>query len=176
MGVASILGSIINPLLIDRSVWAVKLADGRFLSERDMVRDPRYDHDLRHPGKRPFDWSLDLVGTGDILKIKELWLVCPPNKISPLGNTARLPIVEPGTAFQFKTANVDALGSWGRTVVSQVIGRVTNKETGECECFIWDNEIKAMGTYNTNIYKFGSWRDGVAPIGALALSVQGFKL
>src|SRR5438045_1897656 len=103
--VTTALGAIINPFVIHHAVWAVKLSTGKFLSERDMVWDSlQREHGAdgifpTRPNKRPFDWTLDLVQTGDVRKIRELWLVCPPNPHSPFGNTARLPIVEPGTAF-----------------------------------------------------------------------------
>src|SRR5690242_11064514 len=90
-----------QPLMkIDRSYWAVKLKNDQWLSEARLTYDKG---SFRH-----FDWSNDLVATGDVLKIKELWLLCPPNKFSPLGNTARLVIEEPGTAFQFKVGHADS--------------------------------------------------------------------
>lgn len=165
------LGAILSPLLIDHALWAAKLASGKLVSEHDTVSD------LRHGSKRALDWSLDLVATGDVLKIKELWLICPPNVVSPLGNTARLPIVEPGTAFQFKVASLHALGRWERQVEALVIGRVDNKETGDCTCFIWDTDLSAMSTpYHTNIYAFAPWRDGIAPLGKLSHEVLGLRL
>lgn len=178
--VTSFLGSLVAPFLIDEAFWAVKMQDGRFLSERDTVRDGNLlegDLPLHRASKRPLDWTLDLVSTGDVLKIKELWLLCPPSLGNPLGQTARLPIVEPGTAFQFKVGYVD--GNPGGTLRSrahQLIGRVIDKESGTCECFLWDVGLQKLGMWNTSVYDFQSWRPEVAHVGALALDVLGLRL
>lgn len=178
--VTSFLGSLVSPFLIDEAFWAIKLTNGTFLSERDTVRDGNLlegDLPLHRAGKRPLDWTKDLVSTGDIRKVKELWLICPPSLGNPLGQTARLPIVEPGTAFQFKLGYVDSIpGSSLRSRAHQVIGRVTDKESGACECFLWDVGLQKLGMWNTSVYDFQSWRPEVAPMGALALDVLGLSL
>lgn len=178
--VETALGAKLHPLLVDRPVWAVKLDSKRngvrFLSEIDWV------------GSRPFDWTLDLIDTGDILDVTELWLICPPNPHSSAGNTARLPITEPGTAFQFKNKTLQP----GMESISLVIGRVDNKETGECTCFIYDGFRQGLLTPDTlfvdeatgitchpcrtSIYRFGTWHEAVAPIGALSHAVIGLRL
>ncbi len=163
------IGSVIHPFVIDYAIWCVRLNSGRFLSERDMVRDPMTQL------KRPFDWTLDLVNTGDTQHISELWLICPPNPTSPLGNTAKLPITEPGTAFQFKTRHL-SVGT-GEPSYHQIIGRVDNKETGDCTVFVWDHIAQGMTPpMRNNIYDFLSWRPEVGRIGPLALDVLGLKL
>ncbi len=88
------LGAVIHPFMIDHPIWAVKLSTGKFLSERDYVWDEMQREQgagglklFSRPNKRPFDWTLDLCNTGDVMKITELWMVCPPNPTSPLGNT-----------------------------------------------------------------------------------------
>lgn len=167
--VKTALGAIISPFAIKHALWCVKLANGRFLSECDLVRD----YSLQR--KRPFDWTLDLVNTGDVMQIRELWMVCPPSPTSPLGNTARLPITEPGTAFQFKTKHL-SLGV-GEPVFHQIIGRVDDKATGACTYFVWDHLLRAMSTpLPNNIYDFQSWRPEVGRIGALGLDVLGLRL
>lgn len=169
--VKSALGAVLSPLLIKHSLWAVKLDNGKFLSERDEVVD------AAHGTKRPFDWTLDLIDKGDIHRVRELWLFCPPSKASPLGNTARLPILESGTAFQFKVASLSGFFDLEKCVESHVIGRVDNKETGDCTCFIWDGPLQVMSQpWKSNIYHFGSWREGIAPIGALSQEVMGLRL
>jgi hypothetical protein len=180
---------------ITRSYWAVKLSTGERLCEARVTTD------LLRATERHFDWTLDLVATSDVLKIKELWLLCPPSKTSPLGNTARLDISEPGTAFQFKIAMVDsAIASMvDRSVQAHVIGRVTNKETGACDCYIYDPVEGGMITPETqiydpvqgirkdengqpvyagrtNVYSFHSWRPGLAPPGQLHLDRLGVRL
>lgn len=162
--ITSVLGSIVGVFLPDRPYWAVKLSTGKWACELDRR------------GDRPFDWTLDLIDTGDIKKIRELWLFCPPNPANPFGQTARLPITEPGTAFQFKVANLDAFGGQGRSLASQVIGRVVDKHEQICECFVWDAGLNALGTYNTTIPNFGSWRPEIAPIATLSHEVLGLSL
>jgi hypothetical protein len=170
--IQSVLGATVGKLLKDRCYWAVKLSDGSWQSELDWRVDNRFPNSIR-----PFDWTLDLVATGDVLKIKELWLFCPPNKTSPLGNTARLPITEPGTAFQFKTASVHGFATDNKVIEAQIIGRVTNKETGECECFIWDYQLNCMSQpYKTSIYNFSSWRDGIVAPGLLSVEALGIRV
>lgn len=172
MSVTSILGSLISPFLVSEAFWCVKLSNGKFQTERDIVRDGNWP-----TGRRPFDWALDLVASGDIRRVKELWLICPPNPGNPLGQTAKLPIVEPGTAFQFKVGFVD--GNIAGTVqsrASQLIGRVTDKVNGDCECFVWDVGLRALGTWNSNIYHMGSWRADIAPPTQLAFDVLGLSL
>ena len=168
--VQTALGAVLSPLLLARPVWAVKLTTGKWLSERD------YKVDTQAGRKRPFDWTLDLIDTGDISKVKELWIIAPPGPGDILGVTRSLTITEPGIAFQFKVGNVDAWGGMERGMESQVIGKVTNKETGECECWIYDAQLKQMGSYYSSVYKFGSWREGIAPIGALSHDVMGLRL
>lgn len=164
--ITSALGATIGRLFGDRAYWAAKLQDNRWLCELDTRNG------------RPFDWTLDAVDTGDVLRIRELWLFCPPNAISPLGNTARLPITEPGTAFQFKVASLDGfLDGMERRIESQIIGRVDDKSTGACTCFIWDAQLKVMSQpWQSNIHRFGSWREGIAKIGALSPEVLGVRL
>jgi hypothetical protein len=168
--VTSILGSFIGHILPDRPYWAVKLSSWKMLNELDL------QFDALRKDTRPFDWTLDLVSTGDILKVTELWLFCPPNALNPRGQVARLPITEPGTAFQFKVGTVDSFAEQGRAMTSQVIGRVNDKVTGACECFVWDRTLNAMGTWKTTITHMGSWREGAPFIGALEPHVLGLKL
>lgn len=180
---------------LDRSYWAVKLDNDEWICEKRTIFDIKY-------GLRNFDWSNDLVATGDVMRIKELWLFCPPNKYSPVGNTARLIIEEPGTAFQFKVSHADSnIAMTTRTLQGHIIGKVTNKENGSCECFIWDPiqqgmitpetqilDPKTMGPLKdehgkiiyagkTSVNDFHSWRPGsIAPLGQLHLPTLGVKL
>lgn len=181
---------------IDRSYWAVRLSTGEWLCEA------RTKTDLRTGMERFFDWSNDLVANGDVLKIRELWLLCPPSRTSPLGNTARLDITEPGTAFQLKIATIDSsIVASSRTVQAHIIGRIDNKETGECTCYIWDTVQDGLCTPETmiydpmtgsakrdehgnlayagktSVYNFHSWRPGsLAPLGRLELATVGVRL
>jgi len=126
--------------------WAVKLDSGKWLREIDE----RFD--LARATRRRMDWALDLVADGQTNHIRELWLFCPPGRLSPTGNSARLPLKQhahlalPGTFFQFKVATVDATmgGVVGRRVESQVIGHVYDQASGDCVCFIWDAQLRVM--------------------------------
>ena len=169
--VTSVLGSMVGLLLPDRPYWAVKLSTGKWACELDTRKDARIPG-----GVRTFDWTLDLVDTGDIARVRELWLFCPPNPMHPMGQTARLPIVDPYSCFQMKVGMVHAFGASDRYMASQIIGRVTNKVEGDCECFVWDAELNAMGTWNSNVYRMGSWREGIAPQGDLSFEVLGLRL
>lgn len=164
-----------TPLVIPTvlSYWAVKLSSGQWCTERDRVKD------TRHPlGERPFDWTLDLVGTGDIARIRELWLLCPPTTFSPAGSTGHLLIKERGTPFQFKVKSTSGLSPLVHAQrESQVIGRIDEKLSGRCTCFIYDHEWEVLSTpYVTSIHNFGTWRPGIAPITNLSQEVLGFDL
>lgn len=182
-------------LELDRSYWAVRLTTGEWVCEA------RIKTDVYKGVERHFDWSNDLVATGDVDRITQLWLLCPPSKTSPLGNTACLDITEPGTAFQLKLATVDSniVGSV-KLPQAHIIGRVTNKETGACECFIWDEYEQGLLTPETMIYDpvtggarrdqdgnleyagrtninhFHSWRSSLAPPGRLELRTVGVRV
>lgn len=153
---------ILTPLM-QYSYWQVVLSTGRILSELDIVSNQQIQ------GKRAADWTLDLISTGDISKVTEIHL------ISPGYHPAILKITEPGTAFQFKNASVLAMGETGRQLEAQIIGRVDDKVTGACTCYIWDR-VLGLGKYGSNINRFGTWRPGIAPIGALSQEVMGLKL
>lgn len=159
-------------LEISRAWWAVKLDSGEWLCEA------RLHTDIAAATERHFDWYYDLVGTGDVRRIKELWLLCPPNKLSPLGNTARLPITTPGTAFDFKVASASSnfVETW-RNQEAHIIGRVTDRATGDCECFVWDERYQMLcAGFRSNVHNFGTWRDSLPPRGALALEKIGVEL
>jgi hypothetical protein len=129
-----------------KSYWAVRLKDNRgWLQECDGV-----------------DWTDDLVGSGDIKHVEELWLFCPPNPWSPRGNTARIPIPVAGRAFQFKGASIDfsmAGNVIDKRVEYQIIGRIDEPKTQECVCFIYDYRLEMMfANYHTHLNTFGNWR------------------
>lgn len=160
------LGNAIDPSM---SHWTVLLSTGKTRSERELI--PTLRAGMR--GVRPLDWTIDLVSTGDIYRVKEISLNCPD------GRKATLEIIEPGTVFQLKTRSLNFLGASSNPLEYQVIGRVLDKASGQCECFIWDyhpNGPEHLLAYRSNIYQFGSWRDNIMPLGVLAHDVQGFRL
>lgn len=158
----------------DRSYWAVKLNTDKWRCEMDIVVDFQV-------GKRHLDWTLDIASTDDWAKIVELWMICPPTPISPAGNTARLPISPAGTAFQLKVGFVDSsIGESFQRQVAQMIGRVTNQETGDCEVFVFDYGLPGLvALWKTNVFNMGTWRPNIpgqpsiAPIGRLSFPVLG---
>ena len=170
MGVASSLYAIGDALDPRLAYWSALLTTNKRWSERQLV--PTLIAGQR--GLRKLDWALDLVSTGDVHKIKELTLHCPD------GRTAVLEISPDQPAFQFKTKSLNMLGADGIDLEFQVIGRVLDKVSGRCECFVWDYRPKAgepnLVAYKSSIYHFGAWRDTITPLGALGIDVQGFRL
>jgi hypothetical protein len=152
------------------SYWSALLTNGKLRSELEII--PTLTNGVA--GTRKLDWTLDLASTGDTDRIKELTLHCPN------GQEATLEIVEPGTAFHFVTKSVDAFGSNSAGREAQIIGRVIDKASGACECWIWDYRPfagqKQLIAYQSTIQQFGAWRQNLMPIGALAIDVQGFRL
>lgn len=148
--------------------WRAILTTGKRLTKHQIVWDQMLGK------QRELDWTLDLLSTGDILKIKELHLVYPG-----LFRSARLKITEPGTAFQFcrQVKGIDPCsGQTFDQVEAQVIGRVTDKENGLCEGYIWDRVKGLLGYQDISIYEFPSWREGLMPPGKLNLDVLGVRL
>lgn len=149
-------------ILDGRSYWKVKLTTGKEFSECD------HSFDLLR-GLRSVDWALDVVGSGDNARIAELTLCTPQGD-------ATMPITESYTAFQLKRGISD-LFTLNRTLQAQIIGRVDNKETGDCTAVIWDVvEQKLYIDHKTNVRNFKTWREGMADIGALNLEVVGVRL
>lgn len=157
------------------SHWEVVLTTGKVLTEYQLV------YDFGRACHRQIDWSLDLNTTGDLYKIKELWLICPGGHRTTfrggVERPIRLEITEPGTAFQFKHGTFNTLGVTSKNVEAQIIGKITNKEDGDCICWIWDR-IHGLIEYQSNINNFGMWRpnSGLIPLTKLSLEVVGLRL
>jgi hypothetical protein len=142
--------------------------DKRWMSTQEIMQHPE------HLMERPIDWTLDILSTGDILKIKELQLFYPG-----LLRHAKLKITESGTAFQFcrQVKGFDPSSGEGfDRVEAQVIGRVFDKENGLCQGYIWDRVQGLMDYTDVSIYDFPSWRKGLPAPGALCLDVLGVRL
>lgn len=161
MGIGTSLQALQQVIDPARSHWEVVLTSGRVITEHKLVLD------FKRGGYRQIDWALDLNATGDLLKIKELWLICPNNQ------KAMLRIDEPGTAFQFKNKSMESSGF--NCIEAQCIGKVTNKEEGDCECWLYDR-LKGLIPYKSNINNFGAWRDGLIPLTHLSQEVVGLRL
>lgn len=155
---------IITPLSLKQySYWEVALTSGRVINELDTVKDDR--------GERLVDWTLDLCSTGDARRVKEVRIICPG-----LMKHGVIKLKERQTAFQFKNSSKvhDGVRQY-RILEAQVIGRVSNLDTGQCDCFIWDRMLGLI-KYQSTIVNFGSWRPGIAPIKSLSLDVMGLRL
>lgn len=161
------LGDALDPSL---AYWSILLRSGKEWSECSLI--PTFIAGQK--GIRKLDWALDIVSTDDIHRIKELSLHCPDGRKAVLEITPDMP------AFQFKGKSLNMLGAGDRALEYHVIGRVIDKLSGRCECFIWDYRPKPgelnLIAYKSSIYHFGGWRDTICPVGALGLEVQGFKL
>lgn len=164
--------TVLNP---NKSKWEVVLTTGKTITEDQLVLD------IRRGGYRQIDWALDLNTTGDLLKIKELWLITPGGHRTVHRGASEIPIVlqitEPGTAFQFKHTNHDFLGGSGRIIEAQCIGKITDKDTGDCQCWIWDR-VLGLIEYKSNVNNFGMWRknSGLMPLTKLSHDVTGLRL
>jgi len=168
MSLSSSLAAMSAAFVPRTAYWSVRLSTGTRLSERQLV--PTWHEGQR--GVRVLDWTLDLVATGDIARVREVSLFCPDGRVATLDITPDMP------AFQFKTKSLEMLGAGA--LEYQVIGRVVDKESGRCECFAWDYRPKPgeshLVAYKTSVFHFGAWRDTVTPLGALSLEVQGLRL
>jgi hypothetical protein len=148
--------------------WRVILSNGRKINGYEKRPG------LKLNEERPIDWSLDIVSTRDYLNIKELQLVYPG-----VLRHVSLKITEPGTAFAFVRQVHGMDMSSGRVldhVEAHIIGRVTNKEEGICEGYIWDRVQGLLQYEDVSIYEFPSWRPGLMPPGRLSLEVLGLRL
>jgi hypothetical protein len=169
--VSSLLGAPLAPYFTSTACWAVKLSTGDFLSERDSVKDEKYPG-----GIRAFDWTLDMVATGDWRKIRELWLLCPPSPGNPLGQGAQLIIERPGTAFQLKVGFVHGGASAEQGTACQLIGRVYDPYSGQCSVFAWDNEMQQLVQFQTSVYDFVPWRPEIGRLHGLSHDTLGLSL
>lgn len=143
------------------SYWSVILKTGRAYTELDIV-----DTDLIR-GVRPLDWYLDIVATGDVARIAELWMHTPAGDVA-------LKVIEPYSAYIF---NSSLLSLDGRSKVAQIIGRVDDKDAGTGVAFIWD--VAMQQVYRDDlacVRDFAAWRPGICAIGALALENIGVRL
>lgn len=181
MSIKTSLATVANVVNPQRPHWEVVLTTGKTISEHGIV--------LRD-GIRPIDWTLDLVSSGDIFKVKEIWMMFPQElsyhtrieKGNPLHQRINgkvgsvvIPIKERGCVFQIKVKSLDGFGSNTSTFEFQLIGAVGDKETGDCHCYIWDRKL-GLVAYKTSIYDFGTWREDIAPLHHISHSVVGLNL
>lgn len=144
------------------TLWEVELTSGKKIKENQLSFDF-----LR--GSRRIDWALDIISTGDIHNIKMLYLHTPRG-------LQWIEIREKDTAFQFKRGTQMFFQVGDNVANAHIIGRIEDKETGNCSAIVYDYFTKETYFLGTNIFNFGSWREGVAPVGPMNLDVLGIKL
>ncbi len=167
----NIILPVAKTIFTGQSYWKVLLTSGKEVSELGT----KVEHTM-HPrtGKivarrRKIEWLEDLTATGDVAHIKEL-ILCTPQ------GHAHLLVSEPYTAFQLHRGFSSLFGS-ERFTTAQIIGRVDNKETGDCTAVIWDGlEQKLYIDHKTTVLGFKRWREGVTDVGAISLEVVGVRL
>lgn len=150
----------LTTLAAGQSFWRVRLSTGRIMSELGTV------HDLRRGTTRHMEWLEDLIGSGDIARVREVTLCTPRGDV-------HLVVEEPYTAFQFSQGMVSLEG---RRKSAQVVGVVTDKAIGACEYAVWDVAMQQVYTGTTSVYSFEAWRPGVVPFGALNLAALDVRL
>jgi hypothetical protein len=155
----------LRAFIVGESYWKVTFTNGKTLSELDTK--PYIDGD-KVVRVRSVEWLEDVIGSGDLRNVKEAMLVTPQG-------VAHFTVTEPYTVFQFSRGTLAAL-TGERIKNFQSIGVVVDKDTGECECAIWDQQSKQLYTMFNNVKDFVAWREGVIPIGMLnikALDLRG---
>lgn len=151
-----------NMIFTGRSYWTAKLTTGREVSELGMSFDL-----LR--GRRPINWHLDVVGSGDNARVKELTINTPRG-------AATLFITAPHTAFAFSNG-LNEISTGQRRTLAQIIGRVDNAETGDCTCLIWDALCQSLILdFEANVRDFRTWNTNIPSPGPLNIAALGVIL
>jgi len=148
----------IRAFVAGESYWRVIFQSGKELSELDTKPYLDGEKVLRVRG---VEWLEDIIGSGDLRNVKEAMLVTPQG-------TAHFTVTEPYTVFQFSRGTFSMLAN-ERIKNVQVVGVVTDHDTGECECAIWDQQSRQLYTMFNNVKNFVKWRDGVIDIGIINL-------
>lgn len=156
----------VRTFLLGESYWKVRFTSGRELSELDIK--PYLDGN-RVMRRRSVEWLEDIIGSGDIARVRKVMLCTPQG-------TAHIEAREPYTAFQFSRGVMNMLGSqYARVKNCQVVGVVTDKETGGCDCAIWDAQTRQLYTMRNCVKNFSAWREGVIPVGRLNIEAMDLR-
>ena len=146
--------------LLGESYWKVVFQSGRELSELDTFTFS----DGTTQRVRDVEWLEDVIGAMELRNVREAMLYTPRG-------TAHFTVTEPYTVFQFSRGTQVLIGDKSERIKNmQCVGVVTDQETGDCECVIWDMQTKQLYTLFNNVRNFTAWREGVADIGLLNLS------
>jgi hypothetical protein len=169
-------------MLAGESYWSVKMSSGKIWSELDekAIELPT-KHGMKQYLVRRLEWKEDLIDSGDIKNVKEIHLHTPQG-------IACTHVGEEYTGFQF-SRGTSALLTGEKLKNLQVIGAVTDKDTGECTFalwdyqdrnlyvdMIWDAERKVTYRGHNNVRNFKAWRDGIIDIGALNLTAMDVRI
>lgn len=154
--------------LSGRAFWGIELEDGGWYTQLHTLVD------VVRGCERELQWYDDIVATSDVLRIKELWLFCPKSRETPLGATCELDIKEKGTAF-YCAGKASSLGV-GRYPTFTLIGRVNDKDSGDCEMYIWDALVRRCYHHRSNVRNISQWRKGGPIVGKLALDRIGLRI
>lgn len=163
-------------ILAGESYWRARFTNGKWLSELDEKPVSINGQQYR---VRRVEWLDDVIGSGDLKNLKEIALHTPKG-------TAHIYVQEPYTGFQFSRGTLGMLNG-ERIKNIQIIGAVIDKTTGACTSAIWDYQAQQLYVDRlwdgqsekdgfNNVYHFQAWRDGIAAIGPLNLSVMDVRL
>ena len=156
----------IRAFVYGESYWEVVFKSGKTLSELDKKTYLDGNKVIR---RRAIEWKEDLINSGDLKNIKEVRLHTPEG-------TAHLTVTEPYTAFQFSRGVMNMIGSeYERVKNCQIAGVVIDKDTGECECAIWDAQTRQLYTMINNVKHFIAWRSGTADVGMLNIEAMDLR-
>jgi hypothetical protein len=152
----------ITTLSSGQSYWKAKLKNGKTLCELDTVTD------IQNARVRRVEWLEDVIGSDDLGRIVEVILCSPQGDV-------HIPVVRPHGAFQLNQGMVSLLDNQ-KIKTAQIVGSIEN-DAGDCVVAIWDAlEQRLYPEFRTNVYQFGAWRNGVAPLGRLNIEALGVRL
>ena len=150
----------LRTFLLGESYWRVVFKSDRQLCELDT----KTVADGSSVRVREVEWLEDLIGAMELRNVKEAVLCTPQGE-------AHFAVSEPYTVFQFSRGTQVLLGGRTERIKNmQCVGVVTDQQIGNCECAIWDMQTRQLYAMHNNVKDFQPWREGVAPIGPLALS------
>lgn len=150
----------LRTFLLGESYWSVVFKSGRELCELDT----KTVADGASMRVREVEWLEDLIGAMELRNVKEAVLCTPQGE-------AHFAVAEPYTVFQFARGTQVLIGGKTERIKNmQCVGVVTDQETGDCECAIWDMQTRQLYTLFNNVKNFTAWREGAVDIGLLNLS------
>jgi hypothetical protein len=175
-------------LLSGESYWQVIFTSGKKLSELDTKPTTIHRYQDLHAGDgrilpafllnrrgevrmRRVEWLEDIIGSGDLRNVKEAILHTPRGEV-------HFTVSEPYTVFQFSrgTMAVDPDRGTVRIKNAQIVGVVTDKDTGDCEYAAWDVQSQQLYTGFNCVKNFKAWRTGIIDPGILNIKAMDIRL